>query len=282
MPFRIILITLLLNLIFLSCTKKNEIVYDSSELKDPYKIYQEAYNSFERRDYFFAAKKFSEAELNFEIVELAAKSSLMQAFCFYAINFYDEALENLDGYLKQYPADKNRKYAKYLIAIIFYEKIKDEKRDLEPLLKAQEKIDSYLKEFPDNEYSIDLKFKKSLITNQLAAKEMYIGRYYISVQKWVPAIKRFQNVVKNYDQTIFIEEALHRLVEIYYHIGAEEEAKSYASILGYNYNSSDWFKASYKIMNKDYKIIKKEKLEEKNKSNNFIKKIIEKIKQTYE
>ncbi len=278
MLFRIFLITISLNFIFLSCTKKNDLIYEASELIDPYKTYQEAYESFNKRDYFFAAKKFSEAELNFKTVELAAKSSLMQAFCLYAINFYDEALESLNRYLIQYPADENKKYAKYLIAIIFYEKIKDEKRDLQPLLKAKEEIESYLKEFPDNEYSIDLKFKKELIINQLAAKEMYIGRYYISVQKWIPAIKRFKNIVQNYDQTIFIEEALHRLVEIYYYIGAEEEAKSYATILGYNYNSSDWFKASYKIMNKDYKIIKKEKLKETKKTNNFIKKIIEKIK----
>ena len=117
-----------------------------------------------------------------------------------------------------------------------------------------------------------------MIINQLAAKEMYIGRYYISVQKWIPAIKRFQNVVQNYDQTIFIEEALHRLVEIYYHIGAEEEAKSYATVLGYNYNSSEWFKASYQIMNKDYRIIKQEKSKVAKKKDNFIKKIIDRIK----
>tara|TARA_E500000178_G_scaffold332845_1_gene367127 strand:+ start:2294 stop:3130 length:837 start_codon:yes stop_codon:yes gene_type:complete len=278
MIFRIVLITLSFSLILLSCTKKNELIYEESKSKDPYKIYQEANKSFNKRDYFFAAKKFSEAELNFEIVEFAAKSALMQSFCFYAINFYDEALENLDRYLNQYPADKNIKYAKYLIAIIYYEKIKDEKRDLEPLLRAQEKIENYLKEFPENEYTIDLKFKKNLIINQLAAKEMYIGRYYISVQKWIPAIKRFQNVVQNYDQTIFIEEALHRLVEIYYHIGAEEEAKSYASVLGYNYNSSEWFKASYQIMNKDYRIIKQEKSKVAKKKDNFIKKIIDRIK----
>ena len=278
MLFRIFLIAISLNLTFLGCSKKNDLIYEASEIKDPFKSYQEALESFNRRDYFFASKKFSEAELNFDKVELAAKAALMQAFCLYAINFSDESLENLNRYLNQYPADENRKYAKYLIVLIFYEKVGDEKRDLEPLLKAQEKIESYLKEFPENEYSIDLKFKKNLIINQLAAKEMYIGRYYISVQKWVPAIKRFKNIVQNYDQTVFIEEALHRLVEIYYHIGAEEEAKSYASILGYNYNSSDWFKASYKIMNKDYKIIKKDKLKETKKSNNFLKKIIEKIK----
>ena len=278
MTFRTVLITLSFSLILLSCTKKNELIYEESKSKDPYKIYQEANKSFNKRDYFFASKKFSEAELNFEIVEFAAKSALMQSFCFYAINFYDEALENLDRYLNQYPADKNIKYAKYLIAIIYYEKIKDEKRDLDPLLKAQEKIENYLKEFPENEYTIDLKFKKNLIINQLAAKEMYIGRYYISVQKWIPAIKRFQNVVQNYDQTIFIEEALHRLVEIYYHIGAEEEAKSYATVLGYNYNSSEWFKASYQIMNKDYRIIKQEKSKVAKKKDNFIKKIIDRIK----
>ncbi len=275
MIFRIVLITLSFSLILLSCTKKNELIYEESKSKDPYKIYQEAYKSFDRRDYFFAAKKFSDAELNFERVEFAAKSALMNGFSLYAINFYDESLESLNRYLKQYPADENNEYAHYLIAVIYYEQITDEKRDLDPILKAKEKIEFFLEKFPNNDYSTDLKFKKELIINQLAAKEMYVGRYYVSVKKWIPAINRFKKVVEQYEKTIFVEEALHRLVEIYYHIGAESEAKSYAAILGYNYNSSDWFKQSYKVINKDYKIKKKSSPKDENLS--FLKKIIKKI-----
>ena len=104
---------------------------------------------------------------------------------------------------------------------------------------------------------MDLTLKKDLVKNQFAARELYIAKYYITVQKWVPAINRLKIIEKNYDDTIFIEEALHRLVEIHYHLGLEEEAKKYASVLGYNYNSSQWFTQSYKILNKNYKIASK-------------------------
>ena len=275
MLIRILLLLFAFNFLFLSCSKKEELVYETSKKKNPYEIYKEAYEAFNKRDYFFAAKKFSDAELNFDRVEFAAKSALMNGFSLYAINFYDESLESLNRYLKQYPADENNEYAHYLIAVIYYEQITDEKRDLDPILKAKEKIEFFLEKFPDNDYSTDLKFKKDLIINQLAAKEMYVGRYYVSVKKWIPAINRFKKVVEQYEKTIFVEEALHRLVEIYYHIGAESEAKSYAAILGYNYNSSDWFKQSYKVINKDYKIKKKSSPKDENLS--FLKRIIKKI-----
>ena len=275
MLIRILLLLFAFNFLFLSCSKKEELVYETSKKKNPYEIYKEAYEAFNKRDYFFAAKKFSDAELNFDRVEFAAKSALMNGFSLYAINFYDESLESLNRYLKQYPADENNEYAHYLIAVIYYEQITDEKRDLDPILKAKEKIEFFIEKFPNNDYSTDLKFKKDLIINQLAAKEMYVGRYYVSVKKWIPAINRFKKVVEQYEKTIFVEEALHRLVEIYYHIGAESEAKSYAAILGYNYNSSDWFKQSYKVINKDYKIKKKSSPKDENLS--FLKKIIKKI-----
>ena len=195
-------------------------------------------------------------------------------------NFYQAALDNLDRFLKTYPADKNVMYAHYLIALIFYEQVSDEKKDLDPLIKADKKIDFFIKSYPESDYTIDLKFKKDLIENQLAAKEMYIAKYYVSIKKWVPAINRLKIIVKKYNKTVFIEEALHRLVEIYYHIGLEDEAKKYASILGYNYNSGEWFKQSYKIINKEYKIVDKIKpINKKNKEDkSFIKRIIKMIK----
>ena len=198
----------------------------------------------------------------------------MSSYCLYGINFYNEALENLERYLKKYPADKNVIYAHYLIAMIHFEQISDEKKDLKPLLDAKQKIEFFLESYPDSDYALDLKFKKDLIQNQLAAKELYVARFYISVQKWVPALNRLKNIVNNYDKTVFIEEALHRLVEINYYLGLENEAKKYAKILGYNYNSSEWFK-SYKILNKDYKIVKKV---DSKKDKNFLKKILNKIR----
>jgi outer membrane protein assembly factor BamD len=278
MIFRLFLI-LIISFSFYSCSKNNELVYQASKKVDPYVLYKEALEAFEQNDYFFASKKFSEAELNFEKVELAAKSAIMSSFSLYGINFYSEALDNLERYIKTYPADKNIIYAHYLIAVIYFEQISDEKKDLKPLIKADKQIDFFLNKYPKSEYAIDLRFKKDLIQNQLAAKELYVSKYYISTQKWVPAINRLKIIIDKYDKTIFVEEALHRLVEIHYHLGLENEAKKYAQILGYNYNSGEWFQQSYKILNKDYNI-KKSAVEKKKQSDNktsLFKKVIEMI-----
>ena len=263
-------------LIFLnatSCSNKNEPLYVPSEKIDPYKIYNEGLDAMRENDYFFANKKFTEAELNFKDVELAAKSAIMSTFCLYGINFYSDALENINRFLSVYPADTNVVYAHYLEAIIYFEQISDEKRDLKPLLKSLEKINFFIEKYPNTEYAIDLKFKKDLIQNQLAAKEMYVAKHYIKTQKWIPAISRLKIILNNYDKTIFVEEALFRLVEIHYYLGLEVEAKKYAKILGYNYNSSEWYESAYRIFNQDYKLKKIKVKEEKKK--NFLDKIIE-------
>ena len=269
---------IILFLIFpLTSCSKDKIIYEPSTKVDPYLLYKEGMESFKKNDYFYANKKFSEAEINFEIVELAAKSAIMSSYALYGINFYTEALENLERYLKKYPADQNVMYAHYLMAIIYFEQISNEKKDIEPLLLADEKIDFFIKKYPNSDYAIDLEFKKGLIRNQLAAKELYVARFYVSTQKWIPAISRLKIVVDKYSQTVFIEEALHRLVEIHYYLGLENEAKKYAYILGYNYNTSEWFEQSYKVLNKNYNI-KKINNEKSKKEKTFFKKIIEKIK----
>ena len=275
MYHKLILIFILVFSLY-SCSKDKELEYEINENKvDPYKLYQEGFDAFERGEYYYAEKKFSEAELNFEIVEFAAKSAIMSSYALYGINFYAEALENLERYIRKYPADKNIMYAHYLIAIIYYEQMSDEKKDLKPLVDADKKIDFFIKKYPNSDYAMDLRFKKDLIQNQLAAKELYIAKYYISIQKWVPAINRLKKILEDYEKTVFIEEALHRLVEINYYLGLEKEAKKYAKILGYNYNSSEWFEQSYKIINKDYKIKEKVKVKQ---GDNFLKKILKKIK----
>ena len=276
MRFRLSL-ALLFTLIILSCSKDKKVVYEPSVKVNPYVIYKDAMDAFEKNDFFYASKKFSEAENNFNNVDLAAKSAIMASFSLYGINFYTEAIENLERYLKKYPSDKFVIYAHYLIAVIYFEQISDEKKDLEPLIKANNKIDFFLSTFPNTEYAIDLGFKKDLIQNQLAAKELFVARFYISTKKWIPAINRLKIIVKDYDQTIFIEEALHRLVEINYFLGLEEEAKKYAKILGYNYNSSEWFEKSYKILNKDYEV-KNDSFLKSQKDKGFLKKILKKIR----
>ena len=266
-----------ISLVLISCSNK-ELIYKPSEKINPFIVYEEGYAAFQKNNFFFANTKFLEAEANFENLEQAAKAAIMSCFSLYAINFYDEALSNLDRFLKTYPANKNTIYAEYLKAVIYFEQISDEKKDLTPLLEATQQIDFFIDKYPNSDYAVDLKFKKGLVENQLAAKELFVAKYYISVQKWIPAINRLKVIVKDYDGTIFIEEALHRLVEIHYYLGLEKEAKKYAKILGYNYNSGEWFEQSYKILNKDYVITKKTKKKETEDKDNIIKKIIKKIK----
>ena len=271
------IIVIILALSLFSCSK-NEPIYQPTEKNNPYTLYQEGYVAFEKNDFFFANKKFLEAEANFENLDQAAKAAIMSCFSLYGINFYDEALNNLDRFLKTYRANENVIYAEYLKAIIYFEQMSDEKKDIKPLLDAKKQINFFINKYPDTDYSIDLKFKKDLVENQLAAKELFVAKYYISIQKWIPAINRLKIILKQYDKTVFIEEALHRLVEINFHIGLENEAKKYANILGYNYNSSEWFKQSYKILNKDYVITKRPNQESTKEKDSIIKKIIKMIK----
>ena len=264
---------ILILVVTFSCSKKETIVEVANETKS-FEIYKEALDSMFEGEYFYASKKFSEAELILPTSDLAAKSLIMSSFCLYQINFYDESLEDLEKFIIKYPVNKNIAYAHYLIANIYFEQILDEKKDLEPLTKTKEKIFFYLNNFPNNDYSIDLQFKLDLVNNQIAAKELYIAKYYAETKKWIAAINRLKVIVDEYDQTIFVEEALHRLVEIYYKIGLEEEAKATAIILGYNYNSSEWYQKSYKLLNKNYKPLKKKSLK---KNQGLIKRTIKKI-----
>ena len=271
---KIICFILVFFLIF-SCSKKEEIELNIPPEKNrSFEIYREAVNFMNKGDYFYASKKFNEAESILPKIEFSAKASLMSSYCLYLINFYPEATASLDRFVSKYPTDKNVPYAQYLMAIVLYEQILDERKDIDPLIKAKKKIDIFINKYPNTEYSLDLKFKKDLIDNQLAAKEMYIAKFYITTQKWIPAINRLKVIVKNYSETVFIEEALHRLVEVYYRVGLIKEAKAAATILGYNYNSSEWYSQSYKVLNKSYKIPKKTK---PIKNDGLIKKTIKKI-----
>jgi len=214
--------------------------------------YKEGYIALEEGDPYFAAKKFLEAELLFPQSDWAPRSALMVSYSYYMQNYYAEAIANLERYLKTYPTDKNLSYAHYLMAMCYYETIEDEKRDSAPLINAKKKFNYVVKNFPNTDFTLDAKFKLGLIEDVLASKEMYLGRHYIKKGKWIAAINRFKTVIEEYDQTVFVEEALHRLVEINYKLGLLEESEKYANILGYNYLSSKWYKKSYKVFNKDY------------------------------
>ena len=270
---RLIILSFLILLLF-SCTKTE--VKDSeppSTKQEAMDIYKDALSSMEEGQYLIASEKFDQSESLLPQTEWAAKSALMSSYCLYTISFYDEAILNLKRFKKLYPADPNIDYASYLIAVIYYEQILDEKKDIEKLIFTKDAIEDFLKKYPNTDYAMDLKFKLDLVINQMAAKEISIARFYIQNEKWIPAINRLKIVVEKYDKTIFVEEALFRLVEIYYRIGLIDEAKAAASLLGYNYNSSEWYEKSYTVLNKNYKPIKIQDNKEENKLVNRIKKI---------
>ncbi len=268
---KIILILFLQVFLLLGCAKKNnqEIVDEPSD-EVAIQIYAEAIESLKAGDAYYAAKKFKEVESLMSQGEWAAKASLMAAYAEYSRNSFASSIFGLERHIKNYPADKNLPYAHYLIAICYFEQILDEKKDLDPLLNSKKKFEFILMNYPNTDYAIDSQFKLDLIIDQLAAKEMSIARYYMKTEKWIAALNRLKLVVDKYDKTVFVEEALHRLVEVNYKLGLEEEARQAAAILGYNYQSSEWYERSYKIFNRKYKT---KKIKDKKKAGLLRKKI---------
>tara|TARA_B100001093_G_scaffold75911_1_gene66705 strand:- start:133 stop:981 length:849 start_codon:yes stop_codon:yes gene_type:complete len=235
--------------------------------------YQGGLEALKDGDVLFAAKKFNEAEILFPQGKFAPKSSLMAAYSYYTQDYYGDSIAELERFIKVYSLHKDLVYAYYLLAVCHYEQIADEKKDLQAIIKAKKNFQIILKNYPNSEYAIDAEFKIDLINDILAAKEMYIGRYYFDKKKWIPAINRFRKIIDEYDTTIYAVEALHRLVEVHYTLGLIDEAERYAQLLGYNYKSSKWYENSYSLFNKNYEIKKEERSKTyKKKSNSFLKK----------
>jgi outer membrane protein assembly factor BamD len=252
----------------LSCSKKiaiEEIKEVSVDLQ-MIEAYEEGMRQLNEGQSLIAVKKFNEAELLFPQSKWAPRSALMSAYAYYNFSFYSDAISEVDRFLKTYPNSKRKDYAHYLKAMSFYNQIVDEKKDLGPIIEAKQNFQFIISTYPDSEYAMDATFKLELIEEILAAKEMHIGRFYLKKEKWIPAINRFKKVVKDYDRTIYAEEALHRLVEVHYRIGLIEESKKYAILLGYNYQSGEWYENSYRVFNKNYEKLTKKKKENNNKS----------------
>ena len=264
---------ILIIIVFFGCAKdkENKLIIQEQNLETQMiSAYKEGLDFLDKDDGLSAAKKFNEAELLFPQSEWAPKSALMAAYSYYVYNYYGDSIYELEQFIKKYPKDERISYANFLLAMCYYQSIVDEKKDLEPLLKARDKFIYLVENYPNTDFAMDAKFKLDLIREILASKEMYLGSYYIQKGKWIAAINRFKTVINDYETTIYVEEALHRLVELHYKIGLENEAKKYANLLGYNYLSSDWYKSTYKIFNKEYKLAKPKK--RKKESNFLIKK----------
>ncbi len=240
---------------FTSCTKKDEkisIVEEKSLEMQMIDAYNEGLEELNKNDVIYAAKKFNEAELLYPQSIWAPRAALMAAYAYFSQLYYDDTIVELEKFLEKYKNHPRKDYAYYLLALSHYNLIVDETKDLEEILKAEEYFQIIIKNYPNTEFAIDSEFKLELIQEILASKEMYLARYYVDREKWIPAINRFKTVIKNYETTIFVEEALHRLVELHYKLGLVDESKKYASLLGYNYQSSEWYEESYKILNKNY------------------------------
>ena len=214
--------------------------------------YNAGVEALEQGDVLFAAKNFNTVENLYPQSIWASRSILMAAYSYYSQDYYGDAISEAKRFLRNYPANENIAYAHFLLGICYYELIVDEKKDLSPLLNSKKYFNIVINEYPNTDFALDARFKLDLIANVLASKEVYIGKYYISRKKWIPAINRFKNVINKYEKTEYVEEAMHRLVEINYMIGLESEAKKYATLLGYNYQSSEWYKESYRVFNKNY------------------------------
>ena len=266
---------LFLIIFLVSCSKdltKKSVINERSLNTQVLEAYTEGMKSLKEGDVLFAAKKFNEVEILYPQSQWAPKSSIMAAYAYYSQDYYDDAVAELERLIKVYPRFKHLDYAYYLLAISHYEQIVDEKKDLQSLINAKKNFDYVLNNYPESEYSLDASFKNNLINEILAAKQMYIGRYYFDKKKWIAAINRFRVIVDEYDTSVYTEEALHRLVEIYYIIGLLEESKKYANLLGYNYKSSQWYEKSYFIFNKEYEQNLKSIKKDRDKKNSIVKK----------
>ena len=264
--FNIILFIFLI-LFNLSCSKKIEkksLIVEKSMDMQILAAWNEGLKELKAGDALFAAKKFNEVEILFPQSEWAPKSTLMAAYAYYSQDYYFDTIEEIKTFLRKYPGHKDNDYANFLLGMAYYEQIVDEKKDLNSIMMAKIQFEKVVKNYPNTDYALDAQFKLDLIADILASKEVYLGRYYFQKKKWIPAINRFKTVIKSYDTTIYVEESLHRLVEIYYTIGLTEEAKKYAQLLGYNYQSSKWYEKSYSFFDKEYERNKKDQEKEDN------------------
>ena len=272
MNFSLNLRYFLIFVLIFSCSKKDEnvkILENKNLETQMIEVYNQAMSEFEKGDVIYAGKKCSEAELLYPQSIWAPRAVLMSAYGYFSQGYYNDAINNLERFLVKYKNHPQSDYAYYLLALCHYDQIVDEKKDMNEILQSKKYFELIISNYPNTDYALDSEFKLELIIEIMASKEMYLARYYVQREKWIPAINRYKKVINDYDTTIYVEEALHRLVELHYKVGLINESKKYAALLGYNYQSSEWYEASYKIINKKYK---KKKINNKDQKETLVKK----------
>jgi len=279
MKFPLLYFILILFLLLNACSKEKDkisIIEEENLEMQMIESYNQGLKELEKGDPIYAVRKFNEAELIYPQSIWAPRAALMAAYSYFSFLYYSDAILELEKFLEKYKNHPRRDYAYYLLALSHYDQIIDETKDLNEILKAKKYFEIVIQKYPNTEFALDSDFKLELIQELLASKEMYLARYYVDREKWIPAINRFKTVVRDYDTTIYVEEALHRLVELHYKIGLIDESKKYAVLLGYNYQSSKWYEETYRILNKDYVKISKRK--NNNKEDSIIKKFKDLLK----
>lgn len=241
-----------------SCNKDLQKIKKPEKNPPLEKLYNAAYKFYEDGDWNASVETFQRVETLYSFSEWSPRATLMIIYIFYESKDYLNTLEYIKKFKKLYPKNRNMNYVDFIRALVFYEQITITSRDQTYALQALKEFTDIIKKYPNSIYADESRLKIDLVNEQLAGKQIYIARYYMKKSKWIPAIKRLKIIINDYDTTIYSEEALHRLVEIYYKLGNINEAKKYASILGYNFNDGSWYKKTYKIVaNQNYSINEK-------------------------
>ncbi|MFN7365139.1 MAG: outer membrane protein assembly factor BamD [Alphaproteobacteria bacterium] len=226
-----------------ACNK--ETPYSERPMED---LYNQGRAALLKGDNFEAAKLFSEVERQHPYSDWAPQAQLMSAYAYYLDQKYEDALDSLETFLQLHPAHKDAPYALYLQGLCYYERLSPMERDQKITQEGLDVFNELIRRFPESKYTRDAKFKIDLLRDNLAAKEMSVGRYYLVKKNYLAAVNRFKYVVEQYQTTAHIEEALHRLVECYVAMGLPQEARKVAAYLGYNFPGSTWYADTYYLL----------------------------------
>ena len=243
------LIFALISLLFSSCSdSQNNIGIGVSEDKAAEEIFNSGERELIRRRYNDAAEKFKEVERLYPYSDWAKRALIMQVYSFHKDKEYENVVSAANRFIEFHPKDKDIPYAYYLIGLSYYDQVLAIGRDQKLTQEALKIFKLIIKEYPDSEYASSSKIKFDFLKNQLASKEMEVGRYYLKRSHYVSAINRFRGIIEDFSTTSQVPEALHRLVEAYLSLGLTDEAQTAGAILGYNYKSNEWYERSFELL----------------------------------
>ena len=255
--------SIILLLFVVSCGGKDNQIKKPEKIPPLDILYKVAFQSYEEGDWNRSIELFQKVETRYSFSEWAPKATLMIMYINYEAGESVQTLQYAKKFKKLYPKNESIDYVEFITALTFYEEINVVSRDQTNSVAALNQFKMIIKKYPNSIYADEAQFKIDLINEQLAGQHMYIARYYMKKSKWIAALKRLNIIISDYDTTIFAKEALHRLVEIYYRLGNIKLAKKYAATLGYNFNDSDWYKKTYKIIGDKNYIIEEKKQKRK-------------------